>query len=344
MTEVNAPATQAELDAATYAAYIRKGENKSATGRELGISASTVADRVKRHMARTAEAAAGYEDQAAEDEAAYRDGRPEDMTEEEAEVYLAEVAAQDEAGESEDVFQRILDADPDLRAMQEPPSHAPAGTGIEEDFPHGGGEDCDHAGVECEHDGCPCRCTGCADSDEDVPGSGGEDAPGAPELPAGLNKDDFLAYRIPCQSDGCGAGAYQACGGLGRGGARVLMGYAHPVRVADAKRLLAARELEAPQAEGAKPAADDDGPCGCAGHEHGPEDREDSQSGTAADTTASGTAEAAAKAGPAADGKDGYVTECADCGFTFSRPQRRRTCQSPKACKKRQKDRAAAAG
>jgi hypothetical protein len=55
---------QAEIDAQTYAAYIRNGESKAATGRELEVSASTVARRVERHLARAAQ------DQATEPEPA----------------------------------------------------------------------------------------------------------------------------------------------------------------------------------------------------------------------------------------------------------------------------------
>src|SRR4051794_26488438 len=52
---------QAKIDAQTYAAYIRNGESKAATSRELEVSASTVTRRVERHLARAAQddAAAG---------------------------------------------------------------------------------------------------------------------------------------------------------------------------------------------------------------------------------------------------------------------------------------------
>jgi hypothetical protein len=50
----------------------------------------------------------------------------------------------------------------------------------------------------------------------------------------------------------------------------------------------------------------------------------------------------AAEAGDEKPAKD-YATECVDCGFKFSRPQARKTCQSAKACQKRQDARAAAA-
>jgi hypothetical protein len=49
-----------------------------------------------------------------------------------------------------------------------------------------------------------------------------------------------------------------------------------------------------------------------------------------------------AEAAPAKPEKE-YVTECVDCGFKFSRPQARKTCQSAKACKRRQDEKAAAA-
>jgi hypothetical protein len=165
MTETLATtATQAEIDADTYAAFTRNGENKSAAGRELGIGTSTVSDRVKRHLARLAQ-----------DEAAAGD------------------AAQDE--------------------------------------------------------------------DETVEPEG-EQAPGAPEA------------------------------------------------------------TEAGDVPAAAPAAE------AGDHDHGDRDHE-------------GDAPAA-EAGDEKPAKD-YVTECVDCGFKFSRPQARRTCQSAKACQKRQDARAAAA-
>lgn len=52
MTATQTLATQAELDTTAYDAYVRNGENKAAAGRELGLNASTVADRIKRHLAR----------------------------------------------------------------------------------------------------------------------------------------------------------------------------------------------------------------------------------------------------------------------------------------------------
>jgi hypothetical protein len=64
------------------------------------------------------------------------------------------------------------------------------------------------------------------------------------------------------------------------------------------------------------------------GHEHAAE---------AGDPQAPG-----AEAAPAKPEKE-YVTECVDCGFKFSRPQARKTCQSAKACKRRQDEKAAAA-
>jgi hypothetical protein len=56
MTETQAPATQAQLDEMTYNMYVDASLNKAATAREMGISASTVADRVKRHSLRLAQA------------------------------------------------------------------------------------------------------------------------------------------------------------------------------------------------------------------------------------------------------------------------------------------------
>jgi hypothetical protein len=53
-----ATTSKAQTEADTYAAYLANGENKSKTGRVLGVGASTVADRIKRHLARVAEAEA----------------------------------------------------------------------------------------------------------------------------------------------------------------------------------------------------------------------------------------------------------------------------------------------
>jgi transposase-like protein len=54
-TTAQTPATQAELDAMTYDMYVDQGQNKAAAARQMGISASTVADRVKRHSLRLAQ-------------------------------------------------------------------------------------------------------------------------------------------------------------------------------------------------------------------------------------------------------------------------------------------------
>src|SRR5579859_7997114 len=51
----------------------------------------------------------------------------------------------------------------------------------------------------------------------------------------------------------------------------------------------------------------------------------------------------AAAGEPASPVKGEQVTECDDCGFQFSRPQARRTCQSAAACQKRQAARQATA-
>ena len=65
MTTTQAP-TQTELDGRTYQAYLDNDQNKAATARALGVSASAVADRIKRHQARieqdeAADAAQGIE-------------------------------------------------------------------------------------------------------------------------------------------------------------------------------------------------------------------------------------------------------------------------------------------
>lgn len=52
MTDTQTTTSQADLDAQTHQAYLDSGENKAAAARALGVSASTVANRVKRHQAR----------------------------------------------------------------------------------------------------------------------------------------------------------------------------------------------------------------------------------------------------------------------------------------------------
>jgi hypothetical protein len=94
--------TQAQLDADTYAAYQANGENKSETGRVLGIGASTVADRIKRHQARAAQDAADAETEA---EAAVQDTPAGDDSGDQAADGTREVefagTREDEAGEPE---------------------------------------------------------------------------------------------------------------------------------------------------------------------------------------------------------------------------------------------------
>jgi transposase-like protein len=84
--------TQTELDAQAYDAYIRNGENRAATARELGIGATTAYDRIKRHLARQAQDAASEPEQP-----------------------QAETPAEPQA----DVFAEILAIDPEMRAIEE---------------------------------------------------------------------------------------------------------------------------------------------------------------------------------------------------------------------------------
>ena len=67
MTDTDTTTTQAALDAAAYQAFLDNGQNKAAAARHLGVNASTVADRIKRHQARQAQ------DQAETDADRYED-------------------------------------------------------------------------------------------------------------------------------------------------------------------------------------------------------------------------------------------------------------------------------
>ena len=87
--------TQADLDAIAYNMYLLCDRNKAETGRRLSLSASTVADRIKRHQARQAQ------DQASEAETA-----------EQAPAELPDPV------HNGDVFARI-EADPEVRAIRE---------------------------------------------------------------------------------------------------------------------------------------------------------------------------------------------------------------------------------
>jgi hypothetical protein len=56
--DMTSTAAQAATDVATYITWLQNHSNKAAAARELGIGASTVAERVKRHLARADAAAA----------------------------------------------------------------------------------------------------------------------------------------------------------------------------------------------------------------------------------------------------------------------------------------------
>ena len=109
MTETSTITDPASVYAQTFAAYVRNGENKAQTARELNISDSTVRARVKRYQEAMAEIAAEHEDAAAADEAAYRDGDPEPEVTEDDEA-AEDLAAQDAAGE------------PDAGESEQPPA------------------------------------------------------------------------------------------------------------------------------------------------------------------------------------------------------------------------------
>jgi hypothetical protein len=92
MADTATAADQAAIDAETFKAFERNGENKAATGRELSVSAGTVAERIKRHLERV---------------------------------------AQDEAGEPGEAFGDLLDEDPELAGLvQENEQFAEALPGI----------------------------------------------------------------------------------------------------------------------------------------------------------------------------------------------------------------------
>lgn len=58
-----------------------------------------------------------------------------------------------------------------------------------------------------------------------------------PDMPAGIDPEDYLAYRVDCDKEqgGCGAVRFRPCFNKNRDDVDVLMPYAHPVRIKLAK-------------------------------------------------------------------------------------------------------------
>jgi hypothetical protein len=193
------------------------------------------------------------------------------------------------------------------------------------------------------------------------------------DAPWGMDADDRLAVLVPCEASECGAQPGEPCKGLNRQRQVYVQPWAHPQRIPRAKAAVAAGELQAPAAD-AVPAAG-----GGEVHDHQADGGIDFSQWTDAQLAAvAESGSAAFKASPdfpaleaeykrrkAAGSDDGsqarvdamiargtgaakapeacadLVTECEECGFPFSKPQRRRTCQSAKACGRRQAARAA---
>jgi hypothetical protein len=193
------------------------------------------------------------------------------------------------------------------------------------------------------------------------------------DAPWGMDADDRLAALVPCEAADCGAQPGEPCAGLNRKREVYVQPWAHPQRAHRAKAAVAAGEPQAPVTEAAP------GPEGRKEHDHGAEAGIDFAQWTDAQLAAvveSGSA--AFKASPdfpaleaeyerrKADGADDgskarvaamfargsgparapeafahLAAECEACGFHFSKPQRRRTCQSATACQRRQDARAA---
>jgi hypothetical protein len=177
-------ATQAGLDAQAHGAVERNSGNKAAAARELGIGASTVAERVKRHLARA------VQDTAVEtpaDEAPAVREAPAGLDADDQLAYTAECEARDcGALPGEPCISLNRDGEPVAQPWAHPrriaAAKADAAAGqapVELDTSLGGGEDCAHPGIECESSGdCPCACAGCSGWAEDIPGS---EIPGAAE-------------------------------------------------------------------------------------------------------------------------------------------------------------------
>ena len=186
-------AAQAEIDADTHAAYVANGENKAATARALGINASTVADRVKRHLTRheqdtladsralDAAQAAQDAEYAADSEASPYVADPDNPTDDELAAAIqrgltdgslvdaADWMAEHEAETAEqapaalpdpvhhgDVFARIETGDPEVRAIRETEA-AFAGKPVTEDP--------DESVTALLEDGEPAQPDGAADAD-----------------------------------------------------------------------------------------------------------------------------------------------------------------------------------
>lgn len=93
-----ATTAQADTDAETYQAYLENGVSKAATGRALGVKPATVAARIKRHLARVAEAAEAPE---TEDTAAEAEPQAPETTEEAETIEEAVKASEEAAGAGE---------------------------------------------------------------------------------------------------------------------------------------------------------------------------------------------------------------------------------------------------
>jgi hypothetical protein len=290
MSTATAPSTQAATDAATHAAYLTNGESKAATARALGIQPGTVADRIKRHTARTAQ-----DDAAEAPQVSPYVADPENPTD-------AELAAAVERGLADGT---LIDS-ADWLAQQaaetaDPAAATPAVTFEDAIFGILGGT---MAAGEAYN-----QLTGAQDAQPEP----------APEV------DKIAEFAAQANAEAAERGGYQgtACPACHRvafafkGGHDVGCVFGStptpvpagefPVPVAIAAAYIEASGATAPETP--EPAVEADGH---EGHRH--------------------TAEAPATA--TAEGET--VEDCVRCGFRFPRPQRRQTCQSERACQRRQ--------
>lgn len=332
MTETQAPATQAELDEMTYSTYLDCGQNSAETARQMGISASTVTARVKRHAHRSTQ-----------DELAEIAGNASGEGQETAAIALvtATVTALQDGGDAAELAAKAFRESERVAYCA---LCAVAGS--------------DGAGVAL-HEAVADWLAGTAGPEQPA-AEAGEPA----GLPNEQNPGDSLAYRIACRNEGCGAAPMEPCVSPDREGTLVIQPWPHPVRVDDAKaqaaeaaqeegidfsewtdaQLQAAAGIKKVQASSNFPAlqaelgkrapvlpADGAGP-------------EDAAPGPGKDAHGQeGEPAPDAQPSPGADEKE-RVAECVNCGFKFTRPQVRKTCQSEKACKRRQEAKAGAAG
>lgn len=249
--------SQADLDAQTYQAYLDNGENKAAAARALGVNASTVADRIKRHQAR-------------HDQDTLADSRALDAAQAEQD---AEYAADSEAERGEDPDESVTalldDGEPGQPAVLPDPVH------------HGGV----FARVEASSGLSPAE----ADAFARIAGE--------PRQAPVTEVAEAEGYEGPtCPT--CNAVAYAFKGGHFTG---------------------------------------------CEYH------KDPAQRGTRQAEPATAESQPAQTAEPAQDepakpaqAEKAYVAECERCGWHFSRPQARTTCQSERACQRRQDEKASA--